>query len=87
VACREGKSKRELVRIVRSPDGSVAIDPSGKQAGRGAYLCQASECWNAGIKRSVLAKALKLDALRPDDTQALSAFAEQLAQSTTQAAS
>ena len=39
VACRAVKDKRELTRIVREPDGKVAIDPRGKLAGRGAYIC------------------------------------------------
>ena len=50
VACRSVKTKRELTRLVRMSNGSVEIDPSGKKAGRGAYLCQSPECWEAGLK-------------------------------------
>ena len=39
VACRQTGAKRQLVRVVRAPDGSVTIDPTGKRSGRGAYLC------------------------------------------------
>ncbi len=50
MACRQVKAKQELVRVVRIPDGSVEVDIGGKQAGRGAYLCRARECWEIGLK-------------------------------------
>ena len=40
VGCREMKPKRELIRVVRSPDGAVSLDPVGKKPGRGAYVCR-----------------------------------------------
>jgi hypothetical protein len=43
-ACRQVRPKRSLTRIVRSPDGTVAIDPTGKAAGRGTYVCDADAC-------------------------------------------
>ena len=42
--CRQVRPKRSLTRIVRSPDGTLAIDPSGKAAGRGTYVCDAEAC-------------------------------------------
>jgi hypothetical protein len=48
------------MRIVRSPDGIVRADPSGKAAGRGAYVCMSEECLAAARKRDALAKALKV---------------------------
>lgn len=75
VACREGKAKRELVRIVRSTDGSVRIDPTGKASGRGAYLCQRPQCWTDGLGRGVLTRALKIDVIPPADAEALAAHA------------
>lgn len=75
VACREGKSKRELVRVVRATDGSVAVDPTGKRSGRGAYLCRKPDCWAAALKRGVLVGALKLDAIPPADAGALAVYA------------
>ena len=45
VVCRSERGKRELVRIVRTPAGAVQVDPTGKVAGRGAYLCKARLCW------------------------------------------
>ena len=43
-ACRQVRAKRSLTRIVRSADGSVAIDPTGRLAGRGTYICDAPDC-------------------------------------------
>ena len=54
MACRKVRAKRELVRLVRIADGSVEVDTSGKKTGRGAYLCQARECWEAGLNREQL---------------------------------
>lgn len=52
IACRQMKDKRELVRIVRAPDGSVSLDMTGKKNGRGAYVCPSDAC----IKKCVKAK-------------------------------
>ena len=59
IACREKRPKWELVRVVRTPQGGVEIDPRGKEAGRGAYLCRRQECWEIGLKRRRLQHALK----------------------------
>jgi uncharacterized protein len=45
IGCREVEAKRALIRIVRTPAGRVVADPTGKQAGRGAYLHKERECW------------------------------------------
>src|SRR5512138_1083100 len=58
VGCREVLPKRKLVRLVRTADG-VQIDPTGKLAGRGAYLHDRLECWERGLK-GALAHALKV---------------------------
>ncbi len=58
VACREKKTKRELIRLV-GKDGVVEIDPRGKKAGRGVYLCPFSECWEGGLKGNRLEYALR----------------------------
>jgi len=57
VGCREVLPKRTLIRIVRTADG-VQVDPTGKLAGRGAYLHDRYECWERGLK-GALAHALK----------------------------
>ena len=42
--CRESKPKSELIRVVRTPDGNIVVDKTGKVSGRGAYLCKNEEC-------------------------------------------
>lgn len=59
VGCRTVKPKRELVRVVRTSESGIEIDPGGKQAGRGAYLCRNKECWDTALKRHSLDRALK----------------------------
>jgi uncharacterized protein len=58
VACREVLQKRSLIRLVRTAEG-VVIDPSGKQAGRGAYLHDKRSCWDKALKGDLLDRALK----------------------------
>ena len=59
LGCRQIKTKRELIRIVRTPDGEIEIDTGGKKAGRGAYLCKSPECWEQAIKGNRLEYALR----------------------------
>ena len=59
LACRKVKPKQELVRLVRMPDGTIEIDPGGRKAGRGAYLCGLPECWDIGLKGGRLERALR----------------------------
>ncbi len=61
IACREKGDKRGLIRIVRSPEGRVAIDPTGKANGRGAYLCHKPGCWQKALDTPILARALNTD--------------------------
>ena len=78
VACRRTDAKRGLVRIVRLPDARVAIDPTGKKAGRGAYICADRACWETALKRHALPRALKIERLHPDDVEALVVYAATL---------
>lgn len=73
IGCREVEAKRGLVRIVRTPDGHVVADSTGKKAGRGAYLHKERECWEAALgPRGALEHALKLTApLLPEDRESL----------------
>lgn len=64
VGCRQVLPKRSLVRIVRRPEG-IQIDPTGKLAGRGAYLHNRRSCWQKGLKGS-LAHALKVSLSEQD---------------------
>jgi len=75
VGCKEVLPKRALIRIVRGTQG-VQVDPTGKLAGRGAYLHNQSSCWERGLKGS-LAHALKT-ALTEEEQERLTAFAETL---------
>ena len=58
IACRAVKDKRQLIRLVRTNDGVVEVDDSGKKSGRGAYLCQEQDCWQEGLKGGRLERAL-----------------------------
>lgn len=60
VACRETDEKRDLMRIVRQPDGGVLYDPKGKLSGRGAYLCARAECIALARKQKKLERSLKV---------------------------
>jgi uncharacterized protein len=59
VACRTSRPKRELQRIVRTPQRDVVIDPTGRLAGRGAYVCLGTDCLNIAIKKGTLERALE----------------------------
>jgi predicted RNA-binding protein YlxR (DUF448 family) len=58
VACRTSRPKRELQRIVRTPERTVVMDPTGRLAGRGAYVCVGTDCLDLAIKKGALARAL-----------------------------
>ena len=55
--CREMKPKRELIRVVRAPDGGISLDFRGKAPGRGAYVCPNRECLQRAIKSRALERA------------------------------
>ena len=59
VGCREMKDKRELIRVVRSPEGEISLDPTGKKAGRGAYVCRRGECLRKAIRQRQLERQLQ----------------------------
>lgn len=60
VGCREVAIKRDMIRIVRTPEnGGIQLDPTGKLAGRGAYLHENPACWEAALADNRLAQALK----------------------------
>jgi len=74
VACRKARTKQELIRLVRTSNGNIEIDPSGKKAGRGAYLCRVRECWKIGLKGNQLEHALR-SSLTPDNREQLINYA------------
>ena len=57
--CNEMKPKKELVRIVRSPEGEISMDLTGKKSGRGAYICKDVNCLNAAKKAKRLERAFE----------------------------
>ena len=78
VGCRETKEKRELIRIVRTPEGETLIDPTGKKSGRGAYVCRSPECLKRAIKQKQLERQLQVS-LTDEVNEALMAEMNRLA--------
>ncbi len=57
--CQEQKNKKEMIRVVRTPEGTVEIDKTGKKSGRGVYICQNLECLEKAYKEHRLERSLK----------------------------
>ena len=57
--CREMKEKKELLRVIRTPQGELCIDETGKKNGRGAYLCRSRDCFTKARKNHGLERSLK----------------------------
>jgi len=75
VACRQVRAKGELVRIVRTPQGEMRLDQTGKLAGRGAYLCRDQKCLEQALKQGKLGRALAV----PVPAEVMEAVRESLA--------
>lgn len=60
VGCRDMKPKKELLRVVRSPEGQVSLDATGKKPGRGAYCCLSAECLRKALKQGQLDRQLEV---------------------------
>lgn len=75
ISCRETKPKRELLRIVRTPepDEHVVIDATGKKSGRGAYICARLSCWETAIKKKRLEQEFQLT-LSEEDRAGLDSY-------------
>ncbi len=63
VGCQKKTDKKNLIRVVKTPEGEVLIDSTGKKSGRGAYLCCNVDCFSQAIKSKALQKALNSDAV------------------------
>jgi len=72
IGCRQAEGKRTFVRIVRTPQG-VVVDPTGKLAGRGAYVHRSPACWQAALKGSRIEQALRTK-LTAEERTALTAY-------------
>ena len=81
IICRQTQGKRELVRVVRTPEDGVRVDPTGKLAGRGAYLCHSRACWDQALRGLRLNAALKTT-LTAEEMAALRKFAVTLPDTT-----
>lgn len=55
--CNEMKPKRELIRVVRSPEGEISLDLTGRKNGRGSYICNSTDCFNKALKRKSFERA------------------------------
>lgn len=78
IGCRQTGDKRDFWRLVRTPEGRVEVDPTGRQAGRGAYLCPKADCLERAFSGKKLESALRTavsaetsERLREDLAQAL----------------
>lgn len=58
LGCREQKAKKDLIRVVRSPEGEISLDFRGKASGRGAYVCPQADCLKKAIRARALERAL-----------------------------
>lgn len=58
--CGEMKSKKEMIRVIKTPEDEIVIDVTGKKNGRGAYICNSVECLNKAITRKALERSLKV---------------------------
>ena len=77
IACRKAVGKRALIRIVRTPEGRIVVDPTGRANGRGAYLHPSPACWEKALKGATIKNALKVTPAQ-DDVEALRAFAREM---------
>lgn len=59
VGCREMKNKKDLIRVVKSPEGAISLDFGGKKPGRGAYVCHSVECLRRARKSRALERAFE----------------------------
>ena len=59
VGCQEMKPKQELIRVIRTPEGILEADATGRKNGRGAYLCRNTECFDKAVKNKGLQRSLK----------------------------
>lgn len=60
IGCREMKNKKEMLRVIKTPENAIELDNTGRKNGRGAYLCFSKECLNAAIKSKGLERSLKV---------------------------
>ena len=60
IGCREMKNKKEMLRVIKTPQDTIELDSTGRKNGRGAYLCFSKDCLEAAIKNKGLERSLKV---------------------------
>ena len=60
IGCGEMKSKKEMIRVLKTADDTIEIDATGRRNGRGAYLCPSMDCWKKAVKSKGLERSLKM---------------------------
>ena len=75
LGCREMKPRPELVRVVRSPEGTVSVDLRGKAPGRGAYVCRSADCLRKALRSKAISRGLGVE-IPPEIWEALTAQME-----------
>lgn len=60
IGCGEMKSKKEMIRVIKTPEGEIMMDATGKKNGRGAYICPSRECLKKAIKTKGLERSFKM---------------------------
>lgn len=61
LGCGDNKKKKELIRVVKTPENEILIDESGKINGRGAYICNSKDCFNKAIILNKISRSLKVE--------------------------
>ncbi len=59
MGCGEKKDKKELIRVIKTPEGEITVDFTGKKNGRGAYICNSADCLKQAVKKKSLERSLK----------------------------
>jgi uncharacterized protein len=77
VGCGTVTAKRQLIRLVRRPDGEVRPDPTGKAPGRGVYLHASRSCWETGLNKKKLERSLSVT-LSPESREVLAEYARDI---------
>jgi len=85
VVCRQTSEKKTLLRVVRAPEkdgGGVAVDPTGRAHGRGAYICASAECIDKALKQKRFERSLSVGSVPSALAEALKGLAEKVAEKT-----
>ncbi|HIQ99345.1 MAG TPA: YlxR family protein [Candidatus Scybalocola faecavium] len=61
IGCGEMKNKKEMIRVIKTPEGEIMIDATGRKNGRGAYICPSSDCLKKAIKSKGLERSFKMN--------------------------